>query len=709
MQTDKSFNIKQPVLLLKVLNNGVLAVIDAHTTLRLIDTKNYKIVGGFKTNIVHERFTGNHVDIAPGGGVCASIIPQTNQGALFSVSKKGLLYKVGRHQGEIESLSIDPNGRYFVTGGQDGKTFAWSLKTARLAFTLPPHSDYVTAVTFNHNGQWLATGSFDKTITVLNIATMKKPLKLRAHSSAIIKLLFLPSFRLLSVDKEGGLIIWDIKKGKNLKRMTKVNDSVTDITVSHDYKFLFVGTKMGYVALYDLETYELLTQRYIKSKETISALGFIEDNFRLAIGTVDGSVNIFSLFGDQETYTQMIQDQQYKEFYEVVESNPILTYSPAYTSAERIWEVTLEKAKILLSKSQKEVATKLLEPFKNVPKKAKFITQILRDFDQYTVFQKYIQEGRYPLAYSMSKQYEIFQESEAYKKMEKRWKMVFMKAQELILSKNGEDQAKQLLAPYRGISEKSILIGQLFAERNMYVYFKKLIAQKEFVKMFELVKNHSFLTEFSEYQSVLDYADKIYFKAQEEYLNGNYVSAQKLTQMLKDFPDFAQEAQEMEDAIKAKKLFYDAINANNLINAFAYMSSYPLLYETKEGIKLEEDWNKAVDAALKFAAKGDAISIKESLKNYLDIDSKYEAIANLYQQCYNVQLEQALKSKLSTNTIETGMKNYLSFFGSDDFILYYIDRYNATYKKTFSDENIILGNLSDWSPKLIVKSILDPR
>jgi hypothetical protein len=117
----------------------------------------------------------------------------------------------------------------------------------------------------------------------------------------------------------------------------------------------------------------------------------------------------------------------------------------------------------------------------------------------------------------MSKQYEIFQESEAYKKMEKRWKMVFMKAQELILSKNGEDQAKQLLAPYRGISEKSILIGQLFAERNMYVYFKKLIAQKEFVKMFELVKNHSFLTEFSEYQSVLDYADKIYFKAQEEY------------------------------------------------------------------------------------------------------------------------------------------------------------------------------------------------
>lgn len=437
----------------------------------------------------------------------------------------------------------------------------------------------------------------------------------------------------------------------------------------------------------------------------ITALGFIEDGFRLAIGTADGSVDIFPLFGEQEEYMSMINSQDYKSFYEKVEDNPVLTYSPSYSAVERIWEASLNKAKKLLSMSQKDTAIKILEPFKSVPKKSKFITQILKDFDQYTIFQKYVQEGRYALAYSMSKQYKVFQESEAYKKMEKRWKMVFMKAQELILSKNGEEQARELLNPYRGISEKSILIGQLFAERKMYIYFKKLIAQKDFVKMFELVRNHSFLTEFSEYQAVLDYADKIYLKAQEEYINGNYISAQKLTQMLKDFPDFEEEAQEMQDAIKAKKLFYDAIQADNLVNAFAYMSSYPLLYETKEGMKLEEDWNEVVDVALKFAAKGDAMSIKEALSDYLSIDSKYEAMANLYQQCYNVQLEQALKSKKDANIIEAGMKNYLSIFGNDDFIIYYIDRYNTAYNKTFSHENQSIGELSSWTPSKIVKSI----
>ncbi|MEA3523185.1 MAG: hypothetical protein U9R50_09415, partial [Campylobacterota bacterium] len=348
-------------------------------------------------------------------------------------------------------------------------------------------------------------------------------------------------------------------------------------------------------------------------------------------------------------------------------------------------------------------------PFKGVSKKNLIITRTIRDFDQYTVFQKHIAEGRYPLAYSMMKQYPAFEDSGAYKTMEKRWKASFMKAQELILNKNGEDQARKLLSPFRGISEKALLIGQLFAQQKMYVYFKKLIAQKDFIKIFEIVKVHPFLMEFQEYQSILDYADKVYIKAQQAYINSDYIAAQKLASMVKDFPDYTQEAQELEDSIKAKKLFYDAIQVGNLVNAFSYMSSYPLLYETKEGIELEKEWNTVVDIALKYAAKGDALAIKKSIEAYLDITAKYEAIANLYQQCYNIQLEQALKAKHDASIIELGMQNYLMFFGEDDFITYYIDRYNKVYEKSFTSENKSLGELALWTPKRIIPSIFKSR
>jgi hypothetical protein len=709
MEPIKSFNIKYPVLCLKVLNSGALAVIDSHTALRLIDPRNYKVIGGFKTNIEHERYIGSHVDIAPGGGVSASVVPQSNKAALFSVAKKNLLYKVGRHQGEIESLVVDPNGRYFVTGGQDGKTFVWSLKTARLAFTLPPHSDYVTTVAFSDNGQWLATGSFDKTITLLNIATMKAPVKLRGHSSAIIKLLFLPSFRLVSVDKEGGVIVWDTQKGKLLKRLTKVNDTVTDITLSHDNRFLFAGTKLGNIALFDLEELEILTQRYLKSKETISALGFIAEDFRLAIGTIDGTVDIYPLFGNQELYMEMVKNQEYGSFYAAVDENPILLYSGAYKAAEKIWEASMAKAKLLLEKSQKDVAERLLTPFKGVTKKNAFINQVLRDFDQYAIFKKYVEEGRYPLAYSMAKKHKIFEDSQPYRKMESRWKKLFLKAQQLILSKNGDDQARQLLMPYRGISEKAQRIQELFAERKMYLYFKKLIAQKDFVKMFELVKNHPFLVEFEEYQAVLDYADNVYIKAQQAYNSEDYIMSNKLCSLLESFPDYAEEAQEMKDTIKAKQLFYDAIAAQNLVNAFSYLSSYPLLYETREGIALEEEWSRVVDIAHKYSAKGDADGIKTCVETYLLIDAKYEAIANLYQQCYNIQLEQSLKAKLPPESIEIGMRNYLAMFGEDDFISYYIDRFNTVFARTFSADNCSIGDVTMWTPKAIVSSILEKR
>ncbi len=706
MDPVKNFNIKHPVLLLKVIQNGNLTVMDSHTSLRIIDSVHYKVIGGFKTNILQERYFGSHLDVSHDGAYCAAVLPKTNKAALFSVAQKGLLYKVGRHQGEIESLCIDPNGRYFVTGGQDGKAFVWSLKTARLAFPMPPHSDYVTAIAFSQNGQWLATGSFDKTITLLNIASMKKPVKLRGHAAAVIELLFLPGFRLLSVDKEGGIIVWDTQNGKNIKRMSKVNDTVTAISASHDSRFLFVGTKLGYVALYDLELYELLTQRYLKSKESISALGFMEEGFRLAIGTIDGNVDVYALFGEQERYEEMIKNREYDLFYAAVEENPVLMYSKQYSHVEKIWEASMIKARKFLEAAQKENALKLLEPFQKVPKKSAFIKQFVRDFDRYSTFKQYVQEQRFPLAYSLVQQFPVFKDSEAYNMMEKRWKKNFLQAQQLILDRNGDEQARQLLMPYRGISEKAIAIQQLFAERNLYLYFKKMIAQKEFVKMFDLIKNHPFLMEFDEYQAVLDYADNLYIKTQRAYAEEDYITAQKIAGMLKEFPEYAIEAHEIEETIRIKQLFYEAIASGNLVNAFSYMVNYPLLYETKEGQHLEDQWNHVVDKALRLSAKGDALNIRHLIEPYLSVSAKYEAMANLYQQCYNVQLEEALKMRKEPAELEKGMKNYLAMFGEDDFIGYYIDRYNKTFQKNFNADEQSKGELSSWTPKAAVRSIL---
>lgn len=701
----KLFNIKVPILLVKSLDGGKLGIIDAQNALRIIDLHSYSVIGGFKSSITHERIVGTHVDITVGRDVSISMIPGTNKAAVFNVKDKELLYKVGRHNGEIESVGLDPNGRYCVTCGQDGKAFAWVLKTARLAFSMPPHSDFITTVAFSDNGQWIATGSYDRTINLLNIATMKHPLKLRGHTGAVMKIQFLPEARLLSVDKEGALIVWDMRNGKIIKRLPKMNDDVTTMTVSADKKFAFVATKLGLVGLYDLHTLEQVKQRYIKESESITSMTFIADGFRLAIGTAEGNVRIYSLFGNEETYLTMLREQRYKAFYEALEDNPMLLYSKPYEAVERIWEDVLEKARRYLEKNDRAKAKQLFDLFAGIPKKNALINQIMKAYEQYAQFQNYIEAGRFPLAYSMAKQYPAFKDSEPYRKMELRWKKLFLKAQELILTPNGDDQARQLLAPFRGISDKTALIQQLFDQRRMYEYMKKVIANRDFVKFFELIKAHPFLKEFSEYNTIMDYADKLYVQAHKGYMSGDYATARKACEILIAFPDYATEAQEMADTIRVKHLFYDAITSNNLANAFSYLSSYPLLYETPEAQVLERQWNVLVDQAQRVAARGEAMQTLAFFEPYFSIVDKFAAIGSVMAQAYCAQLEQKLKRQEPLALLEHGIRQYVGIFGIDEGIYGIYEYVKKRYGSNLDLDSLKQGSLESWTPSIRLADI----
>lgn len=705
MEVLKLLNIKLPILQLKVLNNGNLAILDSNTTLRIISMDDYKVIGGFKSNIVHERLSSFVVDISAKGDFSATIIPKTNQAALFSTNKKELLYKLGRHQGEIESVAIDPNSRYCVTCGQDGKVFVWALKTSKLVFSMPPHADFVTAVAFNDNGQWIATGSFDRTINLLNLATMKHPLKLVGHGSVIVRMVFLPEVRLLSAEKEGGLIIWDIRTGRLIKRLPKMNDNITALCITSDKRFVFVGTKLGYVGLYDMQSMDLIKQRYLKESEEISSIAFIESDYRLAIGTMSGNVRFYSLFGDQEASMNFIRQRNYKAFYLLLDENPMLLYSKGYEVVEKIWQDILTKAKVYLQKGDKNKAKELLELFSGIPNKNGLITQILRDFEKYAQFQNSIQEGRLPLAYSMAKQYPVFQDSEPYRKMEERWKKLFLKAQELIVGVGGEENARTLLAPYRGISEKTMLIQQLFAEKRLYEYFKKVIATRNFVKFFDLIRNHPFLKEFSEYSTVMQYSDKLYMQSMKSYQEGDYSTTKKACEILVYFPDYAKEATELLESIKVKHLFLDAIASENYLNAFAYLESYPLLYETPEAQKLEGHWNKTLDLALRYALKGDVEGLRREFEFYLPINAKHSAMGSVFAQCYSVQLEQKLRSRSDISVIENGIRNYVLMFGIDEYILYFFNIFKREYESILDIQLLTKGDLDIWTPAMLISDI----
>lgn len=705
MKPLKSLNVKECITALKVLDNGHFSIMDTNTSVRICDLNDYKVVGGFKSNITQERHSGHIMCTSKDGRFCAAIVPNSNKAALFSVAKKGLLYKVGRHQGKVESLCIDPKSRYIVTGGEDGKTFVWTLKNARLAFSLPPHSDFVTALAFSDNGQYLASGSFDRTIHVQNIATMKTLKPLRAHASVVTQIIFLNQQRLISADKEGGLIVWDISTSKVIKRLSKVPDDITSMTVSDDFKFLFVGTKLGYIVLYDLNSYELLSQRYLKVSAQAQDLAFIQKGYRFAVGTAEGVVSFYSLFGDEARFKSYLENNDFKTLYEAVENNPILLYSDIYTEAEKRWNTTLSQAKKLLQNHDKKGASTLLSLFSGIPKKNTIIQSVLKDFEYYAQFEKAIVEGRYPLVYSMVLKYPSFKDLEKFKALEKQFQKLLIKAQGLLSKSGGEMMARELLAPFRGVSEKTQLIQQLFSEHKTLTYLKQLIGKKEFKKAYILVEQHEFLKAFPEYATLEDLGDKIYIQAHKSYASNAYKNALNFAQMLLAFPMFSEDAQLLIDEINAKQHFYSALHEGDEAKAFKLMSTYPILYETSEGEALEMGWNEDVEIAMNAASKGDIATVSSQLEKYFTVEAKFIALATVYQQAYIEQLTQLIRDKAQQDIIENGIRHYIRDFGLNEFIAQFFDSFSARYDSNLDIQAQVTGDIVLWKPSMIVPLI----
>ncbi|MGZ5209027.1 MAG: hypothetical protein ACXWB0_08430, partial [Sulfuricurvum sp.] len=157
--------------------------------------------------------------------------------------------------------------------------------------------------------------------------------------------------------------------------------------------------------------------------------------------------------------------------------------------------------------------------------------------------------------------------------------------------------------------------------------------------------------------------------------------------------------------IKAKNLFFDAIASDNLLNAFAYLASYPLLYETPEAQKLEGHWNKVLDLSLRYALKGDIDGLRKQFEFYLPISAKHSAMGSVFAQCYSVQLEQKLRANAPMSELDNGIRNYVRLFGVDEYMIYFFNLYKHNYMTHLDLQMIKQGSLEGWSPSMIMDDI----
>lgn len=708
MKVIKNKSVNKAIVLLKILDDGRLLVVDSDTVIRFFNKDDLSLLDGFKVNIKHERFKNSVVSFSNDGKYFASLTTDCKESKLYNTKTKKMVSKVDRHHGEASCVGIDPLNRYMFSCGDDGKTFAIDIQSGRLVFTLPSHVDTVNDIAFSSNSNWVATASYDRKISVFNLVTMTPKDKLKAHAAAIMKLQFLSKNRLISVDKNSTVIIWNIYSGKVLERLKGVHDEVTQITTSADNKFLFLSTKLGYVLLYDLETYELLSEKYIKITSPISAMIFDAEKNYLILGTEDGVFMYYYIYEGEDKLKDLLQNKKFEEIQQAAEINPILTQTKIYGLVANLWENTLAKAKISLQKGDQKTALALFDHFKNIPTKNRIIQKTLKDYSEFGKFLKYAKEGKLPLAYSIANTFPSYKDSKIYKTLEDRWNRAFVEAQKYSLRPKGTEQAKQILAPYRGISEKTKLIQDLLTQGEIYKRFRDALGQKDFKICFELIKRNSFLKDFPEYNVIMKYGDSLYIKSEQFISAGDNYSAIKTLRLLTDFEDYQDDVKELMLVIESKDKFFKAIEDQDMASAYNMLAISEELEDTDAGQELQKKWNDDLRSAHYYAVQGDEKGVYESFEKYMKISSKYMAIGTVFAWCYIVQLENAVEKKVAQPEIEVGIKNYVLNFGYQEHMENFFEVFHKQYPDTkLNIELLKHGSLSMWRPSMVVTSILD--
>ncbi len=82
------------------------------------------------------------------------------------------LSEIASDQNWVLAVAATPDGRHFISGGQDGSVRLWELETGTCLHTFTGHTSGVASLAVTPDGRYLISGSGDKTIRVWDLTIL---------------------------------------------------------------------------------------------------------------------------------------------------------------------------------------------------------------------------------------------------------------------------------------------------------------------------------------------------------------------------------------------------------------------------------------------------------------------------------------------------------------------------------------------------------
>lgn len=128
------------------------------------------------------------------------------------------LHKViSGHLGWVRSVAVEPNNKWFVTGGGDRTVKIWDLASGQLRLTLTGHISTVRGLAVSPRHPYLFSCAEDKMVKCWDLETNKVIRHYHGHLSGVYALALHPTLDVLVTGgRDGAARVWDMRTRSNM-------------------------------------------------------------------------------------------------------------------------------------------------------------------------------------------------------------------------------------------------------------------------------------------------------------------------------------------------------------------------------------------------------------------------------------------------------------------------------------------------------------
>ncbi|HWA84146.1 MAG TPA: WD40 repeat domain-containing protein [Fimbriimonadaceae bacterium] len=228
--------------------------------------------------------------------------------AALSQGRPNIVWEIGGHSAEVNSLAYSPDGRLFASGSGDRTIKIWRadgalLKTLSLAYDINAQLTTVRSVAFSPDGTLVAAGveqynattqSYFGTVRLWSVADGSLVQSLTGDTAVVNSVSFSPDGHFLaSGSADRSVRVWSLSNGTLVSNRTDHSQGVNAVAFSADGQWLASGSSDSTVKVY--RTSDWAVQRTLSGHTgSVRCLAFSPDTSLLASGSADQSVRLWN-------------------------------------------------------------------------------------------------------------------------------------------------------------------------------------------------------------------------------------------------------------------------------------------------------------------------------------------------------------------------------------------------------------------------------